>query len=82
MNHKISDINAYLFESLDALSNDELTEEELKSEINRSKQIANVSKTIIANGKLMLEATKHADEYYRNRQQLPEMLVNTSNEEN
>lgn len=65
MNHKITDVNAYLFEQLDILSNPDLTEEELEIEIKKSKQITAVAKTIITSGRLLLDATKHADENYR-----------------
>lgn len=73
--NKISDVNAYLFEALDAITNGDLTEEELDMEIKRSKQITSVTKTIIASGRLTLDATKHADEYYRTESKgLPEVL--------
>lgn len=66
MRNKITDLNEYLFNQLDELSNDDLSDEELEKAIDKSKAITSVAKTIIDNGKLMLDAQKHADEYYRN----------------
>ena len=63
MKHSLKDLNGYLFEQLDALSNSDLTPEELKDEINRSKAITEVAKVVVDSTKVVLEATKHADEY-------------------
>lgn len=63
MKNKLSDLNNYLFESIERLMDDELTAEELEKEIKRSDAIQKVAKTIIDNGSLALQAQKHFDEY-------------------
>lgn len=54
-------LNDILFEQLHVLIDDSLTQEELKQEINRSKQVVAVSQTIINNADLLLQAKKHFD---------------------
>ena len=63
MKNKITNVDDYLFLTLEVLSNDELKREELNSEINRAKAITDVVKTKIAKDNLLLNAIKHADEY-------------------
>lgn len=63
MKNTLNDLNEYLFESLDRLTNDDLDVEELEKEIKRSEAVQKVAKTIIDNGSLALEAKKHFDEY-------------------
>lgn len=61
--NKISDLNNHLFEQLERLNDESLSEEDLEKEIQRSKAISDIAKTIIANGNLALNAKKHMDEY-------------------
>lgn len=63
MKNTLSDLNNYLFEQLERLNDDELTEEELEKEIKRSETVTKVAKTIIDNGQLALQTKKHLDEY-------------------
>jgi len=56
MNNKLSDLNNHLFAELERLSDEELTGEELETEINRAKAITSVSAQIIQNGALALKA--------------------------
>lgn len=63
MKNTLADLNNYLFESIERLNDDDLTEEELKKEISRSEAVQKVAKTIIDNGALALQAQKHFDEY-------------------
>lgn len=63
MQNKISDLNNILFESIERLNDDELTDEELDKEIKKSEAIQKVAKTIIDNATLALQAQKHFDEY-------------------
>ena len=62
MRNSLSDINEYLFQSLDALTDDTLTAEELEREINRSKAVANIAQTVIQNGELAIKAIRTASE--------------------
>lgn len=63
MKNTISDLNNYLFESLERLNDDSLDNEQLEKEIRRSEAVQKVAKTIIENGTLALQAKKHMDEY-------------------
>lgn len=63
MKNTLSDLNNYLFESIERLNDDGLTDEELEREIKRSEAVQKVAKTIIDNGALALNAKKHFDEY-------------------
>ena len=63
MKNTLTDLNNYLFESIERLNDDELNEEELDREIKRSEAIGKVAKTIIDNGSLALQAKKYLDEY-------------------
>lgn len=63
MKNTLADLNNHLFEQLERLNDEELTGEELEREIQRSKSITNVAKTIIENGALAFQVKKHADEY-------------------
>lgn len=63
MKNTVSDLNNYLFEQIERLQDDELTDEELDREIKKSEAIQKVAKTIIENGTLALNARKHLDEY-------------------
>lgn len=62
MNNKLSDLNNYLFAEIERLSDEELNEDELKSEIDRARAITSVSKQIIENGALALRAEKFKQE--------------------
>lgn len=63
MKNTLSDLNNYLFESIERLNDDNLSDEELEKEIKRSEAVQKVAKTIIDNGSLALQAKKHCDEY-------------------
>lgn len=59
----LNDLNEYLFQKLDRLTNEDLSEEELDKEIKRSEALQKVAKTVIENGTLALQAKKYVDEY-------------------
>lgn len=63
MKNTLTDLNNYLFEQLERLQDDSLDETGLEREIQRSKAVQKVAKTIIENGTLALQAKKHLDEY-------------------
>lgn len=63
MKNTLTDLNNYLFEAIERLNDDELTEEQLDKEIKRSEAVQKVAKTIIENGSLALQTKKHLDEY-------------------
>lgn len=59
--NKLLDLNNYLFDELNTLMKDDLTDEELDRELKISKQVVSVSQTIINNANLLLQAKKHFD---------------------
>lgn len=67
MKNTIMDLNNYLFEQLERLNDDKLTDEQLDKEIKKSEAIGKVANIIIQNGTLALNAKKHYDEYGINR---------------
>ena len=75
MKNTLGDLNNHLFAQLEKLNDDELTGEELESEIKRSEAMAKISDQIIKNGELQFKAMKHMDEYgYERAKAVPEML--------
>lgn len=69
-------LNNHLFEQLERLNDEELTEEELNKEIHRSRAMTDVASRIIDNAELGLQAEKLKIEYGRRDINLPEMLEN------
>ena len=78
MNNDLTALNNYLFEALERLTDDSLSEEDLQKEITRSNAVTSVAETIIHNGELSLKALRHAEEYNigidRSNRKLPPML--------
>lgn len=63
MKNTLNDLNNYLFEQIERISDDSLTDDELNKEIKRSDAVQRVAKTIVDNASLVLQAKKHADEW-------------------
>lgn len=63
MNNTLMDLNNYLFEAIERLTDDNLTEQELDREIKRCTAVQHVASTIIMNANVVLNAKKHLDEY-------------------
>lgn len=63
MKNTLNDLNNYLFEQIERLNDDELSDEQFEKEIRRSEAVQKVAKTIIENGQLALNAKKYIDEY-------------------
>lgn len=74
----LSDLNNHLFEQLERLNNDDLKGEKLGEEINRSKAISDIAKSVIDNGKLVLDAQKFSDDKWNADTKLPKMLEGDS----
>lgn len=53
---KLADLNEYLFEALDRITNDELEGDALDAEIKRTEAITDVAEKIIENAGLQLKA--------------------------
>lgn len=63
MKNNLTDLNNYLFESLERLMDDDLTDEQMKKEIVRSQAVTSVAEIIIRNGELALKTMAHLNEY-------------------
>ena len=63
MKNTLSDLNNYLFESLERLMDDDLTQEQIDKEVLRSKAVTSVAQTVIQNGELALKTMQHLNEY-------------------
>lgn len=74
MKNTLMDLNNYLFEALERINDDSLTDEELQKEVARSQAVTNVASTIIQNGELALKTMKHLDEFHRGECNIPQML--------
>ena len=61
--NKLSDLNDHLFMTLERLGDEDLSNEELEKEIERSKAISTIAGKIIDNARLVLDAQKTAAEY-------------------
>lgn len=72
--NKLSDLNNHLFAQLERLGDEEMTLEELKKEAERAKAIALISKNVIDNAKLVLEAVKFSNMELPLNRELPAMF--------
>lgn len=74
MKNTLGDLNNHLFAQLERLSDEELTGEKLGEEINRARAVTSIASQIIANGALVLEARKLADDRMSADTVVPKML--------
>ena len=75
MKNTLADLNNILFEQLERLNDDELTEEELEMQLKKTDSIVKVSEKIIQNGELAFRAIQHKDKFYgTGGKTLPPML--------
>jgi len=58
--NQIGDLNNHLFAQLERLSDEKISNEDLKKEINRSKAISSISKDIVSAGNLVFKVAKEA----------------------
>ena len=62
MKNTLSDLNNYLFETLERLLDDDLTDEQMQREITRSHAVTSVAETVIHNGELALKTMQHLND--------------------
>lgn len=63
MKNTLTDLNNYLFEQLERLNDDSLSEEQLERELRKTDSIVKVSEKIIQNGELAFKTMHHMDQY-------------------
>lgn len=73
MKNTLLDLNNHLFAQLERLGDEDLKDDALKSEIERSKAIQGIAAQAINNAKLVLDAEKLKTEYGGNVS-LPKMM--------
>lgn len=77
----LSDLNNHLFAQLERLSDENISQEELNKEIERSKAINGVAKNIIDNAKTSLEGAKFSYENLpSNRKPLDQFRIRETND--
>lgn len=82
MKNKLEDLNNILFETLERLQDDEMTDEEFEKERKRSQAVVNVANAVIENGRLALDVLKHQAEYaYSDKPRVPAMLASRDDEQ-
>ena len=76
MKNTLQDLNNHLFEQLERLNDEDLTDEQLDRELRRAEGMTKIATQIIENGELAFKTMVHMYEYgYNNdRQHIPVML--------
>lgn len=76
MKNTLQDLNNHLFEQLERLNDEDLTDEQLDRELRRAEGMTKIATQIIENGELAFKTMVHMDEhgYNNGRQQIPVML--------
>lgn len=74
MRNTLGDLNNHLFAELERLGDEELAGDELDKEIRRASAIANVSKNIISNANVILQAIKFKEDEMMKTEEMPKML--------
>lgn len=74
MKNTLTDLNNHLFAQLERLGDEELTDEQLRKEVDRAKSINEVAKNIIDNAKTTLEGAKLMYEHLPANSRIPEQF--------
>ncbi len=64
MKNTLSDLGNYMFEAIERLNDDSLTDEGLEKEIRRSEAVVKVGTQIINVANTLLKAAQYASEYH------------------
>lgn len=75
MHNTLQDLNNYLFEAIERVNDDGLSEEELEKETKKADTIVKIGQTIISNAKIQLDAWKEANMQGSNRIATPTVLI-------
>lgn len=57
----LTDLNAYLFEQLERLSDEDMAPDKLEIEIGRAKAVTDIASTVISNATLVMKAAELFD---------------------
>ena len=71
MKNTLDDLNNYLFEALERINDDSLSDDDMEKEIKRSEMTIKASREIINTANTRLNAIKHIDEYVHRQCDLP-----------
>lgn len=71
----LMDLNNHLFEELERLGNEELSDEELEREIKRAHAVQGIAQQTISNANVMLSALKFQDSKIDANMSVPKMLT-------
>ena len=75
MKNNLGDLNNYLFETLERLLDDSLTDEQMQREIIRANAVTSVAETVIHNGELALKTMQHLNDMGYGTDKKPESLA-------
>ncbi len=62
MKNTLTDLNNALFEAIERIQDDDLTEDQLSREIRRAEAVTKVAEVIVRNGELALKTMMHINE--------------------
>ena len=75
MKNSLADLNNHLFEIIERLNDDDLTDEKLEREVRRADAVTRAAKAIVDNTNTALNIKKHLDEYGKgDSYQIPGMI--------
>lgn len=77
MKNTLTDLNNYLFEQLERINDDSLTEEALDRELKKADAVVGISAQIISAGQLAFKTMQHLDQFGHNASEartVPPML--------
>ena len=72
--NKLTDLNDHLFAQLERLGDEDLTPEELESEVKRAKALNGVAKNIIDNARVALDGARFQYETLPGDKPIPEVF--------
>ena len=72
--NKLSDLNNHLFAQLERLNDEDLSDEKIKSEVNRAKAISGIASQVIKSAKVTIDAMKLVASGDYTVNELPEMI--------
>lgn len=65
MGRNLEQLNEILFDQLEKLQNDSMSDDELEREIKKAESVTKIANTVINNGRLALDVIKSREEYGR-----------------